>query len=332
MADREPTLAKIRHFGWETLLGAAILMIIFGSALILRATDPDRKGPVLQDSYCTPGLLDESRKPQEETLPEATSARQNQEDDMFGGTAEPARSERQAERCSRNYLFGTDSGGRDIFYYIMTTSTAYLLPSLIVIAISMLVGSFFGVMAGYYDSTVAGHAASMVANSISVYPPLLFVILLTRILNNPPIEIIAVVFALTEAARLGFTVMNKIQVLREEEFIAAAKEMGLSDWRIITKHILWYNCREVLIVHGIFSISSFIMIELYLGYLNAGNFGAWGAIIGPGARDFSNHWWLLILPCVVVVATVFAFYLIGDGMVKYFASQTGTTAEQDLRG
>ena len=317
MAQTRTFYARI---GWEILLGTAVLLSIFACGVVLPYVMAGGDTANRSDSFCTPGIAGESVKTTsgvggEEPSQEVT------EENLFGGEPAPGEATQSVAACSRNYLFGTDVSGRDIFYYVMATSTKYIVPSIIVMGISIILGSFFGIMAGYYGERIAGEGVSMISNSISVYPPLLFVLLLTRILDNPSIAVIAAVFAVTESARLGFMVMNKIQVLREEEFIAAAKEMGLSDWKIITKHVLWYNCREVLLVHGIFSVAGFVMIELYLGYLNAGNFGAWGAIIGPGARDFSEHWWLLILPATVVILTIFSFYLIGDGLVKYFGGQ-----------
>jgi len=317
MTQSRSLLARI---GWETLLGTAVLLSIFACGVILPYVMTEGDTANRSDSYCTPGIAGQSVRTGSGEGGEEP-AQDRSEENLFGSEPATDAAPHTAEACSRNYIFGTDVSGRDIFYYVMTTSTAYIVPSIIVMAISIVLGSFFGVMAGYYGAHVAGEGVSMISNSISVYPPLLFVLLLTRILDNPSIAVIAAVFAVTESARLGFMVMNKIQVLREEEFIAAAKEMGLSDWKIITKHVLWYNCREVLLVHGIFSVAGFVMIELYLGYLNAGNFGAWGAIIGPGARDFSEHWWLLILPATVVILTIFSFYLIGDGLVKYFGGQ-----------
>jgi len=61
--------------------------------------------------------------------------------------------------------------------------------------------------------------------------------------------------------------MNKIAALREEDFIEAAREIGLSDRRIILKHILWYNCKEIIIFHALFAISAFILLEAYMDFL-----------------------------------------------------------------
>jgi ABC-type dipeptide/oligopeptide/nickel transport system permease subunit len=249
----------IGRFGWETLLGTTVLLLIFACGVILpyvmNGGDPVNRA----DSYCTPSVAGKSVMASAGEGGE-TPAEGALEENLFGGEPASGVKAQAGAACSRNYLFGTDVSGRDIFYYVMTTSTKYIVPSIIVMAISVVLGSFFGIMAGYYGEHIAGEGVSMVSNAISVYPPLLFVLLLTRILNNPSIEVIAAVYALTESARLGFMVMNKIQVLREEEFIAAAKEMGLSDWKIITKHLLWYNCREVLLVHGVFSVAGFVMI------------------------------------------------------------------------
>jgi ABC-type dipeptide/oligopeptide/nickel transport system permease subunit len=150
-----------------------------------------------------------------------------------------------------------------------------------------------------------------------VFPPLILAWLVARILD-PPLVVIALTIGVTESARLGFSISNKITTLAQEEFIDAAKELGLSDWRIITRHILWTNCRELLLIHSIFAVSTFIMIELYLGYLGAGSFEVWGEVINRTWPRHSDFPVLLLLPAAFASLVLVGFSMVANALVRQF--------------
>jgi ABC-type dipeptide/oligopeptide/nickel transport system permease subunit len=220
------------------------------------------------------------------------------------------------------HLFGTDLLGRDIFRQTMIAPWRYVAPALVVLISAIVFGCLFGVAKGYYDGRGASSLLEMTSNALSVFPQLLLLYLLVVILGSTTsLFTVALVFGITEASRIGHIISNKIKSLNEEDFIAAAKEMGLSDWRIITKHILWLNCRELLVIQCVFSAAAFIMIEVYLGYLGAARgFSAWGEILGNFYGRIEEHPWL-VLPFGVVALLIAALYLIGDGLTRMFKAE-----------
>jgi ABC-type dipeptide/oligopeptide/nickel transport system permease subunit len=309
-----PRLFKFMKFGWEFRLGVAIITLMAIAAAIVLFAIPQDDIFNTRDIYCTPCLAGRSYK-QWQKIDTYSNVQDND-----GTGVDTLVHESEKEYCSRDYVFGTNVNGKDIFSMVFKRFPDYIIPSFVVGIITIIIGIFWGVMSGYYEKNVFSYIASILSNSISVYPPLLFVVLAVIILD-PSLLVLGIVFGLTESIRVGNTIMNKIRSLKQEEFIAASKEMGLSHWRIISKNILWYNCRELVIIHFLFAISAFVMIELYLGYLNVGNFQAWGEIIGPGARDFSSHPWILLLPSSIVMLFIVALYLVGDGLMKYFNAE-----------
>jgi peptide/nickel transport system permease protein len=313
----------VRKWGWEVTAGLAVVAMMFLAGIVASVSYPDDSKNVLDDSWCTPAVFGQSVKdPGKSSRISSVGEGVREVDELTGEVISPD-AQIQEEPCSRSYVFGTDVNGLDIFRYAMSSLVSYGIPAVVVVAVTILIGSLFGVVAGYFSEHWTSSVSAVVSNAISVYPPLILLIIVVYIRSDASLLLIAFVFGLTESTRLGYLIMNKITVLKQEEFIAAAKEMGLSDRQIIWKHILWYNCRELLVIQSVFSISSFIMIELYLGYLNkAANLHGWGKLIGPTAAQLPERPWL-ILPSIAVVVMIGAFYLIGDGLIRRFGGEQG---------
>ncbi|MBI3192921.1 MAG: ABC transporter permease subunit [Ignavibacteriae bacterium] len=324
--------------GWRFSTGLFILSFLIVIGLSIDLLYPLGKERNFDDGLCTPSIWSNS-----------SQVKETQQQIVRSGTI-PGQKKNSVHKydtvaCSRNYPFGTDTIGTDPFYIVFSCISKYFIPLLIVLFIAIGLGCVFGVMTGYYDETKQGFCAMILSNSISALPQLLLLMLVCIFASKGELNqstsfmVIACTFGIAESTRVGKSIMNKIHVLREEEFIDAAKELGVSDWRIISRHILWFNCRELLVIHGIFATASFIMMELYLGYFNVGNFDAWGnllganattgilgneslfpaeltALFGPVTKGFANRW-LLFLPASVVVLFIFSLFLIGDGLVKY---------------
>ena len=248
---------------------------------------------------------------------------------IFGGRSmrdalleETSMDEKGRTECSRNYLFGTNRVGTDLFRKTITGWAGYIVPGILVILVSVSIGCLLGVFMGYYKTTPGAHLAAIIANTFNVYPPLIFLILVVHILN-PSLAVVAAAFGLTEASRLASSIVNKIDVLHREEFVTAAREMGVPDRQIIIKHILWYNCREMLMSHTVFAVSGFIMAEIYLGYLNVGNMHAWGELVAPQALGSLEHPWLLYLPTTIIVLAIVALHILGEGIMREANSEGG---------
>lgn len=299
------------------LFGGGALLLLLATGIVMDAATGVRSRPVQRDSYCTPSLFGASVR--------HSAAASGGDRETAGGLESGlggVMADESATPCSRNYLFGTDFNGRDLARHTFVALPAYLLPALIVVAVTILLGCLFGVLTGYYRDRWFSGPASVVSQALSVFPPLLILLLTVWIFEQPPLWVLGTVFALTEATRMGSLVTNKIAALREEDFIGAARELGLSDRRIITRHILWYNCRELLAVQSVFSVAGFVLGELSLGYFNVAAYDTWGGLVGATIlrSQFLQHAFLL-LPYVVIVLGLASLLLLGDGLVRRFGAE-----------
>ncbi|TAK54215.1 MAG: ABC transporter permease subunit [Bacteroidetes bacterium] len=304
--------AAARIVGSQALLGCCILLIITLASLSVK--DNERLlSPYFWDKYCSSSILGTSVK---DTV--VLRSTETEEEGAFSSVLSPVAVQEAAKtQCSRNYILGSTSTGKDIFLKLLDSATLYGFPLLLVALLCSLLGIMFGVLNGYYRERIIGKLGSLSSNTISAYPQLLIAILIFTIVGSPGLWVIAIVFGVTESVRLGQAIMNKIAALKKTDFIEAAREIGLSDSRIILKHILWYNCRELIIIHVLFALSGFFLLEAYMGYLGRENFDGWGKLLGDVKDAYSTEPSLLLLSTGFLVLVVSALYLIGEGVIRY---------------
>ena len=121
------------------------------------------------------------------------------------------------------------------------------------------------------------------------------------------------IFGWATIARL---LRGSILSVREAEYVEAARSLGASRWRIVTRHILPNSFAPVLIF-ATFSVGIAIISEAALSYLGVGvkpDVPEWGNMIAAGQSKLDTEWWLTILPSLAVVFTVLAFVFVGDGL------------------
>jgi peptide/nickel transport system permease protein len=111
-------------------------------------------------------------------------------------------------------------------------------------------------------------------------------------------------------------VRSQVLSLKEQEFIQAARALGLSHSRIIFKHLVPNSLTPVIIVATL-RIGGIILIEAALSFLGLGvqpPTASWGNIINEGRDNLLNHWWISTFPGLAIVLTVVCFNLVGDGV------------------
>jgi peptide/nickel transport system permease protein len=221
---------------------------------------------------------------------------------------------------------GTDFVGRDILSRLIVGIQAYFLPGLLAIAIALTLGTFFGVLAGYRGGRIEV-AITYAANLIDSFPRLVLILLMVAAFK-PDIYYIMVVVGLTKVPVLLSLIKGKIQFLKEKNFIEAAIAIGLKSSAIILKHILWYNCRTVLIIQATLGMAEAILIETSLSYLGFGvqePTPSWGNMVQAGANYFmQGKFWPSTAPALAILITIMAFHLLGDGLNNILEGKRGT--------
>ena len=220
---------------------------------------------------------------------------------------------RYAEPGAQHWL-GTDDFGRDVFSRIVMGSRVSLFVGVVSVGIAMLTGSWLGIIAGYRGGKTDG-AVSWIVDTLMAFPSLLLGLMVVSALG-PGLENTIVAISLAFVPRFARVARGPTIVLKENEFILAAKAAGASQSRIIFRHIL-PNLVGELVVMGSLWVSTAIIIESSLSFLGLGvqpPTPSWGVMIKQGVDQILLAPWLAIYPGLAICLAVLAFNLIGDGM------------------
>ncbi len=217
---------------------------------------------------------------------------------------------------TKDYLLGTDFMGRDLLTRLILGIQAYFLPGLLAIVIALGFGSLLGVAAGYRGGR-ADAIVTYLTNLIDAVPRLVLMLLVIAAFK-PTIGIIMIVVGLTGAPAIATLVKGKILMLKERNFIESAVALGLTPHTIIFKHILWYNCRTLLLIQATLGMAEAVLVETSLSYLGFGvqePTPSWGNMIQSGANYLlQGNFWPSTVPALAILATVLGFHLLGDGL------------------
>ena len=118
--------------------------------------------------------------------------------------------------------------------------------------------------------------------------------------------------------RVSELIATRVRTLSRMGFILAAKEGGLSDFRILTRHLLWYQNRAVVIIQFSLIMAESILTETTLSYLQFGTKPpevSWGNIIeGSRLTFFSGQYWITFFPAAAIILAILGFFYLGDGL------------------
>ena len=215
------------------------------------------------------------------------------------------------QRPGARHLLGTDELGRDVLARMIYGSRVSLLVGYSATALSLIIGSFLGAIAGYYRG-IADWIVSRLIEVVLCFP-FLFLVLGIVALFKPSLYTILIALGLTSWTTEARFVRAEFLRIRELEYAQAARASGAGDSRIIFRHLL-PNALAPVIVSASFGVASAILAESALSFLGFGvalPTPSWGSILAV-AREFIDAWWLVLFPGVAIFLTVAAFNLIGD--------------------
>ena len=213
---------------------------------------------------------------------------------------------------SRVHWLGTDSKGRDILARIVHGARISLAVGVSASALSLVIGTFFGMAAGYYGGR-ADLVLSQVFDVFLAFPALLLAIGISAVM--PP-GLLSAMLAITLVSWAGFArlVRGITLSLKEQAYVEASRALGASTARILLRHIL-PNALPLLLVAASLRVGGFILLEAALSFLGLGvqpPTPTWGSMISLSRAYIHAAPWMVIFPGLAISVTVISFNLLGD--------------------
>ena len=215
---------------------------------------------------------------------------------------------------SARHFLGTDSLGRDLLSRAAVGGRISLLVGLSGALVAVVIGTLYGALAGFFGGKIDSLMMRFL-EILNAFPFMLFVILLTTFFGRSLILIFAAVGLVSwlDVARI---VRGQTLSLKHKEFVEAARVSGMSRRRIVVRHII-PNVLGVVMVYASLLVPGMIMYESFLSFLGLGvqePMASWGSMLQEGALTIETAPWQLLVPAFFLVATLFCFNFLGDGL------------------
>ncbi|UCG51615.1 MAG: ABC transporter permease [Candidatus Latescibacterota bacterium] len=214
---------------------------------------------------------------------------------------------------SRRHWMGTDDLGRDVCSRMFHGTGVSLKVGFVAVGIALLIGLLFGSLAGYYGGAVDIVISRFI--EIVMCFPFFFLILSVIAFLPPSIYNIMIVIGITRWTSIARYARGEFLKVKKQDYTQAARALGVSDRKIIFRHILPNSIAPVLVT-ATFGIANAILIEAALSFLGMGiqpPYASWGGILALAREFIDVAWWLATFPGLAIFVTVTAYNLTGEG-------------------
>ncbi len=225
------------------------------------------------------------------------------------------------QKPSAAHLFGTDNFGRDIFTRMLYAGRVDLQIGVIAVIVPLIFGTLIGLLSGYFGGWFNTVMMRLVDIVIS-FPFMVLIIAIISILGPGLVNMYIAIFIVgwSSYARI---VRSEVLVVKQQEYIMAARSIGFGHGRILFRHVL-PNVVSPAIVFAMSDVVLCILLGASLSFLGLGvqpPAAEWGSMIAEGRNYIVNAWWMATFPGLAIVVTGLGFSLLGDGLAEKIENQ-----------
>lgn len=336
MPDPPPTPATPSSDGWRRLRRnrAALASLWFLAAVVLASA----LGPLLI-------------APEKKTSSNAIFARPGQEATL--AVMDPLDPTKTTGTRAVRFWLGSDDHGKDVLHRVLAGARVSLVVGLAAAAVNLLIGVAYGLTAGFFGGRVDA-VMMRVVDLLYALPRILIIMVLISAYSDSLISlldsgrlwaqargwtglegvlglllpynrmlVVILSLGLIEWLTMARIVRGQVLVLREAQFVTAARAMGQRAWKIMARHLL-PNLWTVILTYLTLTIPAVILTESFLSFLGLGidePAASWGSLLKQGAQvinPLESRWWLLVFPAAMLSATLLALNFLGDGLRDAF--------------
>jgi peptide/nickel transport system permease protein len=216
------------------------------------------------------------------------------------------------EPPDRDHPAGTDDRGRDVLARLIHGTRVSLSVGFVAVFLYAMLGVLLGGSAGYYGGGI-DHAVNRCIEVMMAFPAFFFILTVQGLMGSTTVIQLVVVIGLTRWTDVARLVRAEVLRVRAMDYVLAARAVGLTEWRILTDHVLpnslgpvWVTCT--------FGVAAAVLTESALSFLGFGTpppTPSWGELLTQ-AYENPQAWWLTLFPGVVLFSTVTAFNVLGE--------------------
>ena len=219
------------------------------------------------------------------------------------------------EGPSGDHLLGTDNLGRDVLSRTIYGARVSLQVGIIAVSIALIIGTLLGLVAGYLNGSFIDSLIMRCMDALLAFPTLVLALAITAALG-PSLTNVMIAVRVVGIPAYARLIRGQVLSVGQREYVEAARTVGVSDARIVWRHIL-PNVTAPLIVQASIGVAFAILAEASLSFLGLGvqpPTPSWGGMLSVGKDYLQYAAWMAIVPGAAIFLVVLAFNFLGDGI------------------